>query len=148
LYIQYTHLSSYITYNLEPFCDTKTHVCLVPCHIQKQKLNEENTMFFSYMCYSFTSRWFFLLSFFTIPSHHLRVPSVRSMTWQTFEITKSQVLLFCEVITHACKLWLRSFKRKIYIHWKYISNTILHILIWINLTLDYLVLVVENQIAR
>ncbi len=141
-------MSWYIKYNLEPFFDTKTHVCLVPCHIKKQKFNEENTMPILYMCYSFTSRWFFLLNFFIIPSHHLRVLGARFMTWQTFEITKLQVLLFCGVITHAYKLRSRSFKRKIYIHQKEISNTILHILIWINLTLDSLVLVVKNQIAH
>ncbi len=34
VYIIYTYVI-YIKYNLEPFCDTKTHVCLVPCHIKK-----------------------------------------------------------------------------------------------------------------
>lgn len=32
---------SYITYNLELFCDANTPILLVPCHLHKQKLNEK-----------------------------------------------------------------------------------------------------------
>jgi hypothetical protein len=45
----YTMHTSYITYNFESFCDVKTFLILVPCHINKQKLNEKKHSGFLYV---------------------------------------------------------------------------------------------------
>lgn len=50
---------AYNTYNLKSFCDVKTSVVVVSCHVHKQKLNKKNIMFNSHMCFSFISKWFF-----------------------------------------------------------------------------------------
>ncbi len=45
----YTMHKSYITYNFESFCDVKKFITLVPCHINKQKLNEKKHNGFLYV---------------------------------------------------------------------------------------------------
>lgn len=35
---------AYITYNLKSFCDVKTFVFVVSCHVHKQKFNKNNNV--------------------------------------------------------------------------------------------------------
>jgi hypothetical protein len=58
--VVYTIYSSISQIDLELFCDAKTPMLFVPCHVHKQKLNEKkNILAPSYMYYSFISRCIF-----------------------------------------------------------------------------------------
>jgi hypothetical protein len=47
VYIMYT---SFITYNLELFCDAKMFMLLVSCHIDKHKLDGKKTQCQTHTC--------------------------------------------------------------------------------------------------